>query len=214
MINKDIRIIIVDDHDIFREGLKVVISTIENTTLVAEASNGKEFLEILEYKACDIVFMDIQMPIMDGIDATKLAMEMKPDLKIIALSMFGDEKYLQSMLDAGAKGFLLKKVKRTELDVAIKAVMQGNNYFSQELLSFFTNKYLAKGNETPAKFTARELEILQLLAKGYSSVEIAEKFNISYRTVDVHRSNLITKTGSKNVLDMLIYAVINKLVQL
>lgn len=214
MENSIVRIIIVDDHDIFREGVKAVLKTIENTQVVAEASNGKEFLEILEHKECDLVFMDIQMPIMDGIDATKLAMEMKPALKIVALSMFGEEKYLQSMLDAGAAGFLLKKIKRAELDIAIKNVMQGNNFFSQELLSFFTNKYLAKGNDTPAKFTARELEILQLLSKGYNSGEIAVKFNISSRTVDNHRASLLAKTGSKNVLEMLIYAVVNKLVQL
>ena len=214
MGNNAVRIIIVDDHDIFREGLKMVISTIENTELVSEASNGKEFLEILEQKDCDLVFMDIQMPIMDGIDATKLAMEMKPGLRIVALSMFGEEKYLQSMLDAGAKGFLLKKTKRTELDLAIKTIMEGNNYFSQELLSFFTNKYLAKGNDTQAKFTVRELEVLQLLAKGLNSAEIAQLLNISHRTVDVHRSNLLAKTHSKNVLDVLIYAILNKLVQI
>ncbi len=156
MEQKKVKIIIVDDHDIFREGLKVILKTINFVEVVAEASDGKKFLKLLEKKECDFVLMDIQMPVMDGIDATKLAMEMYPNLKIVALSMYDQEKYLQSMPDAGAKGFLLKKIKRGELEYAISTVMEGSHYFSQELLSFFTNKYLGKGEMTLLQNSLRE----------------------------------------------------------
>jgi len=214
MKNKVIRIILAEDHDVFREGLKVFIETIDNAVVVAEASNGQELLDVLEKTKCDIVFTDIKMPVMDGIQATKIAIQRYPDLKIAALSMYGDEKYLQSMLDAGAKGFILKKVKRNELELAIKSLSEGNNYFSQELLSFFTDKFLGKNQNVQSKFTERELEILQLLARGYSNQKIGEMLFISTHTINVHRANLISKTGSKNIVDLLLYAIINKLVEI
>jgi len=214
MKNKICRIIIAEDHDVFREGLKVFIETIENAKVVAEASNGQELLDVLETHKCDIVFTDIKMPVMDGIQATKLAMQKYPNLKIAALSMYGDEKYLQSMLEAGAKGFILKKVKRNELELAIQSLSEGNNYFSQELLSFFTDKFLGKNTNIQSKFTERELEVLQLLAKGYSNQQISDTLFISAHTVIGHRANLISKTGSKNIVDLLLYSIINKLVEI
>ncbi len=211
-----IRIVIVDDHEIFREGLRVFIDSTDYATVVAEANDGQEFLNIIDHISCDIVFMDIQMPGMNGVDATRKALEKNPDLKIVALSMFGEERYLQSMLDAGAKGFILKKIKKNELELAIKHICGGRSYYSEELLSFFTDKFLGKTQNLveDANITKRELEVLKFVSKGYTSNEIAEKLFISFRTVEGHKANLITKTGSKNVVNLLVYAIKNKLVEI
>lgn len=211
MTNKT-RVIIADDHEIFRKGFAMIIGTFDDIELVGEASNGQEFLDMIEKTESDLVFMDIKMPVMNGIDATRLAMERFPDLKIIALSMFGEEKYLQSMMEAGAIGFLLKNVKREELDIAIKLYLDGKNYYSEELLTFFTKKYIS--NKPDADISKRELEILQLVAQGFTNQEISDKLFISLRTVEGHKTNLIQKTGSKNIVDLLIYAIKNKLIEI
>ncbi|MBU0766044.1 MAG: response regulator transcription factor [Bacteroidetes bacterium] len=215
-MEKKIPIIIVDDHEIFRNGLAMVINRLKYTEIVGEASNGQEFLELIESTVCDIVFMDIEMPVMNGIEATSRAKEKYPDLKIIALSMFGEEEYLQNMLDAGVSGFLLKNINKTDIDRAIRMISEGKNYFSEELLSFFTKRYISdrKSDHIETKLTIRELEVLQLIAKGLTDQEIADKLFISQRTVNGHRANLISKTGSKNTVNLLIYAIKNKLVDL
>lgn len=211
-----IRVTIVDDHEIFRNGLAMVIGKLKYADVVAEYSNGSEFLEGLGTVETDIIFMDIQMPVMNGIDATKAALKANPDLRIVGLSMFGEEEYLQNMIDAGARGFLLKNISKTEIDQAIRFIMDGNNYFSPELLSFFTKRYISdrKAENEDIKLSKRELEVLQRIAKGYTDNEIAEELFISQRTVNGHRANLISKTGSKNTVNLLIYALKNKLVDL
>ena len=215
-MNGEIKVIVVDDHELFRKGVVMVINKMNNTKVVGEASNGKSFLHLLNAIKPDIVFMDIRMPEMNGIDATMEALKRYPELKIITLSMFGEEEYLQKMINAGAVGFLLKNSSIEEIERAIKTVMDGKNCYSDELLGYFTNKYISKkpDDDSSIKLTRRELEVLDLVAQGMSNQDIADKLFISKRTVDGHKANLIQKTGSKNIVDLLIYAIKNDIVKI
>jgi len=212
------KIFIVDDHEIFRTGLKTQLNEIKNYKVTGEAANGKEFLSLLENKTPDIVFMDIKMPEINGIEATKIAVEKYPDIKIIALSMFGEVEYLQAMLDAGAKGFLLKNVNGEELTKAIETLSRGYNFFSKEMLTVLTDKFLNKEvteqSVKEANLSGRELEVLQYICKGYTNVEIAKKMSISQRTIDGHRAKIIKKTNTKNTVNLVVYAIKNKLVDI
>jgi DNA-binding NarL/FixJ family response regulator len=160
--------------------------------------------------------MDIRMPEMNGIEATKKALTKYPGLIIIAISMFGEEEYLENMIKAGAKGFLLKDIDKNEIEYSIKQIHKGQNYYSPELLPYFTNKYINPRKETENIYslTKRELEVLNLIAKGYTNNEIAKKLFISKRTVDGHKANIFDKTNSKNVVSLLIYAIKKGLIKL
>jgi DNA-binding NarL/FixJ family response regulator len=213
-MNDKIRVLIVDDHEIFRNGLKMVLGRLKYVEIAGEATNGKEFIDMLPVVKPDIVLLDIEMPGLNGIDAAKAALVMNSKLKIIALTMFGDDEYIQSMLDAGAKGFLMKNINKETLDKAIQTVYNGGNYYSEELFEFFTRQF---SKEKPGKlnqvdFTRREKEILQLLCEGLSNKEIADALFISERTVLGHKTNLMTKTSTKNSLSLMAYAIKNKLV--
>ncbi|PLX11690.1 MAG: DNA-binding response regulator [Marinilabiliales bacterium] len=210
-----VKIVIVDDHEIFRSGLKMVLSKLNYVTIVGEASNGQEFLDLMRTTPIDIVLMDIEMPIMNGIDATAIAIKENPQLKVISLTMFTEDDYIQSMMDAGVKGFLVKNINKETLDKAITSVAAGGNYYSEELFNFFTRKL----NPTEEKkdcpeiqFTAREKEILQLLSEGLSNKEIADVLYVSERTVVGHKSNMLAKTGCKSAISLLAYALRNKLI--
>lgn len=211
-----IKILVVDDHELFRNGVIMVLKRIENVVVVGEASNGKEFLAKLNSIKPDIVFMDIKMPIMNGIDATTEAVKRYPDLKVVALSMFGEEEYLQKMINAGVYGFLLKNSSIEEIERAVNLVSQGKNCYSEELLGYFTSKYMKtnKSLDDKVNLTRREIEVLGLVSKGLSNQEIADQLFISRRTVDGHKANLIQKTGSKNIVDLLVYAIKNKIVEI
>ena len=211
-----INIIVVDDHTIFRNGLRWVLSRFEEIEIIGEAANGEEFLRLLPENMPDLVLMDVDMPVMNGIEATKLAVEMYPDIKVIALSMYCDEKNLLNMIDVGAKGYLLKNVEMNELNFAINAVVQGKNYFSCELLPFLTKKITTQkeNKKEIVRFTDREMEILQLIVEGLTTAQIAKKLSISKRTVDGHKAHMISKTQSHNVLNLLIYGIKNHLVEL
>jgi len=189
-------IIIVDDHLIFRQGLKSII-TIENiATVIAEASNGIEFIKLLSDHKPDLVLMDIDMPQMNGIIATQKALELMPDLKIIALTMFGDEEYYYKMIDLGVKGFILKSSGINELEKAIHDVMAGESYFSNELLRKIIYNFGRTNTQNPyenAGLTAREIEVLQQICLGLNTEEIAQNLFISPKTVKSHRSNLLEK---------------------
>ncbi len=214
MENK-IRVIVVDDHEIFRQGLVMVSNNLENIEVIAEASNGQEFLEVLEQysKQVDIVLMDIKMPVMDGIEATRRAKEKYPNLKIVAISMNTDATSLKRMIDAGVNGFLIKNVKKAELNIALKLIMNDGIYYSKELMSEIIK--LKEGKQVESeKLTEREVEVLQLVSQGFSNQEIADKLFISKRTVEGHKNLLLQKTGCKNTIDLLVYAINNEIIQM
>jgi DNA-binding NarL/FixJ family response regulator len=215
-MNSKIRIIIADDHEIFRKGLKLILTRLKYVDLAGEAQNGKEVVDIIKKKNVDIILMDIEMPEMNGIEATRKILEIRPQVKIVALTMFNDEKYIEDMLDAGAKGFLLKNTTKQVLDRALRTIAEGNNYYSDELFSFFTRK-VAGDKSTPdieLNLTKREKEILQLICEGMNNEEIASKLSISERTVIGHKSNLLAKTNCKSTPSLISYSIKNKIVRL
>lgn len=210
-------IIIVDDHLIFRQGLKSLITAENIATVIGEASNGKEFIELLSDLKPDLVLMDIDMPQMNGMEATQIALKLMPELKIIAFTMFGDEDYYYKMIDLGVKGFILKSSGINELEKAIHDVMQGESYFSNELLRKIISNLGRKTANKPtedAGLTVREMEVLQQICLGMNNEEIGQKLFISNKTVKSHRSNLLEKTNCKNTPGLILYAVKNKIVEL
>ena len=214
---KKLRIYIVDDDKLFREGLKLLLSTQDFVHHIYEASNGREFIENLSFVDCDLVLMDIEMPEMNGIEATAEALRMKPDLKIIVLSMYGDEQYYYKMVDIGVKGFVLKNSGIEKVIAAIRAVAAGENYFSEELLVNILNNMRDNGHKPESELpdneiSDRELEILYHVCLGLSNQEIADKLFISKRTVDKHRANLLSKTGCRNTAALVMYAIKNKMI--
>ncbi len=210
-------LIIVDDHLIFRQGLKSLI-TVENfATVIGEASNGIEFLELLSHQKPDLVLMDIDMPHMNGMEATQKALEMIPDLKVIAFTMFGDEEYYYKMIDLGVKGFILKSSGINELEKAIEVVMNGESYFSNELLRKIINNFGRNNAKKPAeanRITIREMEVLRHICLGFNNEEIAQKLFISAKTIKSHRSSLLEKTKCKNTPALILFAVKHKLIEL
>jgi DNA-binding NarL/FixJ family response regulator len=211
-----IRIFLVDDHDMFRDGVKLLLSSDNLAEVVAEARNGKEFLEKISQVNPDVVLMDISMPEMDGIEASRLAHEQYPNLKILALTMFGDEKYYYQMIQTGIKGFVLKSAGISELTKAITEVSHGENFFSSELLyKLIQNINAGKtANGEAEKLSAREIEVLKLISSGFSNEDIGKQLNISLATVKTHRSNLLSKTASNNTASLIMYALKHKLIEL
>jgi DNA-binding NarL/FixJ family response regulator len=210
-------LIIVDDHLIFRQGLKAMINGEGIATVIGEASNGNEFIELLSYNKPDLVLMDIDMPQMNGMEATQKAIELMPDIKIIALTMFGDEDYYYKMIDLGVKGFILKSTGISEIEKAIQDVMSGESYFSNELLrkiirSFSRNT--AQKQNINNNLTEREIEVLKQICLGSTTDEIAKKLNISPKTVKSHRSKLLEKTECKNTPTLILFALRNKIIEL
>lgn len=211
------KVIIVDDHLIFRQGLSNIISTENIATIIGDASNGKEFIDMLDKLTPDLVLMDIDMPYMNGMEATQKALEIIPDLKIIAVTMFGEEEYYYKMIELGVKGFILKTSGINEIEKAIQDVMLGESYFSNELLRKIINNIGRKNNHKPTVktlLTDRELEVLKLICYGLTTDEIAQKLFISPKTVKSHRSNLLEKTNCKNTPEMIIFALKNKYIDL
>lgn len=211
-----LKVFIVDDHEFFRKGLKLVLNKLRYARVSGEAANGAEFLESIAGNEPDVVLIDIQMPVMNGLEATRKALEEYPDLKIVALTMFDDEQYIQSMIDAGAKGFLLKNITKEVLDQALQAVAAGNSYYSPELWEFFARKVTREKKEEAEliEFTRREKEVLQLICDGLSNKEIADRLFISERTVVGHKSNLLAKTNCRSTIGLLSYAIKHKLVEI
>jgi DNA-binding NarL/FixJ family response regulator len=210
-----IRIIIADDHQLFRNGLKILLDSFPEFEVTGEASNGEEFLKLLKNTEADIALMDINMPEMDGIEATRKGLRICPGINIIALSMYGEEEYYNKMVDAGAKGFLLKNSDIAEVKEAIMTVNKGGSYFSQELLYHVIQKIKHREHESKsANLSKREKEILIKICEGLSNQEIAKTLFISKRTVDKHRANLLGKTNSKNTASLILFALRNKLIEI
>jgi DNA-binding NarL/FixJ family response regulator len=212
----DIKVILVDDHNLFRNGLKLLLSGQANIKVIAEASDGAELIELLDHISSDIVLIDIEMPVMNGIEATRLALEKQPGLKVISLSMYGEEEYYYRMIDAGVKGFILKNSEISEVIKAIQTVHNGGTYFSSDVLYNVVKniKTVSKTTFNTASLSEREKEVLEQICKGMSNQEIAEALYISKRTVEKHRSSLLSKTNTKNTAQLVMHAIENKLVDL
>lgn len=209
------RIVLVDDHTLFRNGLRGLLDRTQGYRVVAEAGDGEEFLALLPELEADVVFMDISMPGIGGAETTEQALALRPGLKVIALSMFGDEHYYSRMVQAGAKGFLMKDSGIGEVLEAVDAVCDGGSYFSEVLLETFASRLrTAEGPGGGEALSARETEILVAVCQGLSNQEIADKLFISKRTVDKHRANILEKTGCKNTASLVVYAIRKNLVEL
>lgn len=201
-------ILIVDDHTLFRNGLKLLLQHYLPDSVIIESSNGEEALLRVTNKMPDIILMDINMPVMNGVESTRKIIEMNPEACIIALTMHGDESYYYQMIDAGAKGFLLKSSKPDDVLDAIKQVCQGKHYFSEEIMYSVIRNLNKSDTETPdIQLSSRETEVLKMICAGLSNQEIGDKLFISKRTVDNHRASLLEKTQSKNTAQLVMYAI-------
>lgn len=212
------RVYIVDDHQIFRVGMSIVLGNYPNISIVGDTADPYELLDYAKAGEIDVVFMDIKMNILNGIQTTRELLKISPRTKVIALSMFGDQEYFHDMINAGASGFLLKNAEKHELYRAVEAVMRGENYFSDSIIQRLAARQPKRESEErgkpPVTLTNREHEILQYIVEGFSNQQIADKLHISIRTVQGHRANVITKTGVKNSCDLVLYAVRNNLVHI
>jgi DNA-binding NarL/FixJ family response regulator len=217
-MSEKIKIIIVDDHAIFRGGVKSLLTQIPDFLVQNEAKTGMEFLNMLKSHKADIILMDISMPEMDGIEAAEKALEIYPDLKIIALSAYSDNIYYYKMIKAGVQGFVLKNSSVEELERAIKEVYSGQSYFPQNILKNIILKIDNTGIDSikndNISLSQREKEVLQLICKGLKSNEIAKELFISPRTVDNHRNSLLFKTDTKNSAHLVMFAIKHHLVQI
>ncbi|MBQ4278840.1 MAG: response regulator transcription factor [Rikenellaceae bacterium] len=211
------KIALVDDHLLFRTGLRTLLSAQPGFEVCGEAGDGAAFLALLAAGPFpDVVLLDIDMPHMNGIEAASRALDAYPDLRIVTLSMFGEEDYYFRMVSLGVKGFLLKNSDIRDVVAAIETVRDGGSYFSQELLRTLVSslKSTPQPGEGEETLSEREREILLLICKGLSNNEIADQLFISKRTVDKHRANILAKTGSKNTANLVVYAIKHRLVEI
>ena len=210
-----IRLVIADDHEIFRDGLALMLSRQKNMTLAGQASDGAQLLTLARETQPDVVLADIKMPHMDGIEATKALLKEFPDLKIIALSMFSEENLIVEMLEAGAKGYLLKNADKQEILDAIASVMQNQEYYCRDtsvtLASMIVKSSFSRKKEV-VEFSDRELEIIKLICKQFTAQEMGESLFLSRRTVEGYRTRILEKMNVKNTAGVVIYALKNKLI--
>ena len=217
MEGKIVNIALVDDHTLFRTGLRGLLSMREGFNVVADVGSGEEFLEVLPSLEVDVVFMDISMPGINGVETTRRALQLRPDLHVIALSMYGDDHFYKLMLDSGASGFLLKDSDIEEVYASVDVVSEGDSYFSEALLGSITrnmSRITIPEVSSEDALSDREVEILVEVCRGLSNQEIADKLFISKRTVDKHRANILEKTGCKNTANLVVYAIKNHLVEI
>jgi len=206
-----IRIVLADDHQIMREGLRSLLSQQEDMEVVAEAETGRSAVE--QARACrpDVVIMDVTMPELNGIEATRQILEALPETKIIALSMHPDRRFVAEMFKAGASGYLLKLCASEELARAIHHVRAGHHYISPSIagtvLKDYTNLLPPDADSPAALLSEREREVLQLLAEGLGTKEIARRLHISSKTIDTHRRQIMTKLDLHSVAELVRFAI-------
>ena len=212
-----ITLAIADDHEIFRDGLSLMLSKLNTYTIVAQAENGKDLLDAVWQHKPDVIITDIKMPIIDGIEATKKIIAQNPHAKIIALSMFDDDHLIVDMLEAGAKGYLLKNAGKAEIKDAIETVYADNNYYCHSTNNKLA-QMIAKSKFNPYRkkekieFNERELEVIKLMCKQFETQQIADKLFVSKRTVEGYRQKILDKINVKNSAGIIIYAIKNGLV--
>ena len=212
--------ILVDDEVLFRKGISFLLTREKNIEVLFEASNGLELMEFLkgDNPKPDIIIMDLKMPFLNGIEATKIICRDFPEIKIIALTSYDSKSFIANMIDVGAVSYLVKNTTPQELFETINEVAEKGFYYSDYVLNII-QKDMVANKKTKCSFdshfiTSRELEVLQLICKQKSTVEIGEKLFISPRTVEGHRNNLLLKTESKNIAGLVVFAIQHELVSL
>ncbi|MBA2328782.1 MAG: response regulator transcription factor [Flavisolibacter sp.] len=207
-----IKVLLADDHELFRDGFKMLIKKQQDIEIIGEAENGRELVNFAKELKPDVIVTDIKMPVLDGIEATKTLTKQFPGIGIIALSMFDDEFLIVDMLEAGAKGYLLKNAQKEEIFEAIRSVYNNETYYCNKTSTRLA-QMIAKSGFNPyhkkqrVDFSERELEIMRLICQEYSNKEIGEKLFISTRTVEGHRNKIQDKIKAKNMAGIIIYAV-------
>lgn len=204
-----IRLVLVDDHQIVRTGLKMLFASEPDIEIVGEADSGAAALDLVERLRPDVVVMDVAMPGMTGIEATRRIKELAPEVAVLALTMYEDEEYFFQMINAGASGYIPKRAAPDDLLAAIRVVAQGNVFLHATLARFLTREaaHTATGALAEDDLTAREREVLTLIAEGLTSREIAARLVISPKTVDRHRENIMAKLNLHNRAELVRFAV-------
>jgi DNA-binding NarL/FixJ family response regulator len=211
-----ISLVVADDHEIFRQGFKAIIGSHTELEVIGEAANGQELVQVVASLQPDIAFVDIKMPVLDGIGATREIVESSNTTRVIALSMFSDDVFIADMLHAGACGYMLKNADYSELLTASQAVMSGGHYFCKEAsdrisIILGTRFHGAQVSKQEPFFSEREVQIIRFICEQLTTKEIAAALELSQRTIDTYRDQIQRKTNSKNMAGVVFYAVKNGL---
>lgn len=212
-----IKLVIADDHNLFRKGMVAMLNQIPDFQLVGEAANGKELLDLLAKTQADIALLDLQMPVMDGVETTEHIHTQFPDLKVIIVSMHEEDRFIIHLLEKGVNGYLLKDSEPGEVENAIRRVMIDGYYYSDFVSKALHRKLVTRASPPPPTFnnkihlSTREREVLQYLCEGLSTLEISQKLFVSPRTVEGHRLRLLEKTTTRNTAGLVAYAFKNDL---
>lgn len=206
-----IKIAIADDYKIFRDGLKVSLSQDADFDIIAEADNGEDLIESIEKNMPDVIIMDLKMPIMDGMEATKIIRKKYPDIKILVVSMYDDDKFIIHLMEIGANGYLLKNADPSEILKAIHSVFENGYYFNDLVNKALLKKLVLKGNIKPSfnqniELTERELEVLKMVCEEKTATEIGKEIFLSPRSVEGIRQRLIEKIGVRNTAGLVMFA--------
>lgn len=210
-----IKVLIADDHKIFREGIISLLKPRKDIQIVGEAENGKQVISALQTKEVDVVLLDINMPEMNGIDTAAIILKQFPKTNILVFSSYDDDRFILKMLQIGVCGYVLKTTSSRELINAIKTIANGDSYYCKEAAMKIKEQFIKRKSKTNNKeelLTERELEILKLVAKGYTNTKIGERLFISPRTVDTHRRNLMQKLNVHSAVELTHYAHKHKLI--
>ncbi len=215
---KKIRVLLVDDHAILREGIKALLEKQDNIEVIAEAADGREAIPKVAQSRPDVVVLDISMPMMDGLESTRQIKRENPDIKVLVLTMHDNEEYFFQLLRAGASGYVTKKSVSRELVSAIEAVYRGDSFFCPSMAKFLLSDFLrldkAVENIDQEDLTPREREIVKLIAEGYTNQQIADLLHRSVKTIESHRSNILRKLDIHDSIELVKYAVRKKLIEI
>ncbi|CAH8210234.1 response regulator transcription factor [Vibrio aestuarianus] len=206
-MEKPIRVVIVDDHQVVLEGFMARLELEPDIEVIATASNGIEAIEVVKATMPDVILMDVSMPIMNGIEATHLIKEEVPTAKVLMLTMHDNREYIMKVMQAGAVGYMLKEISAQKMVQAIKTVNQGSTYFCESVTQTLFTQPVIPAEQKPNPLSRREEAVLKLVAQGCSSKRVASLLNISYRTVETHRQNIKHKLDIHSTAELAKYAV-------
>jgi DNA-binding NarL/FixJ family response regulator len=215
-----IKVVLIDDHQIVRDGIKALLQDEQDIKIVAEAQCGEDLQNIISTNDTDIILMDISLPGKSGIELCKDLMQSNPQVKVLVLSMYLNEDFIMNAIKAGAKGYLPKNTSKSELITAIQTINGGDEFFGERVSEIILQSYMKNLKQKKEKtimletLSKREIEILKLFAEGHTNKEIADQLSISIRTVESHKTHIMQKLNTKSTVDLIKYAIKNKIVDL